>query len=146
MKYKDKLKSPEWQKKRLMIMERDSFTCACCGSRKNTLNIHHLYYLSNTDPWDYKDEALITLCEECHQREEKMMPIELAKLSMAVKNSCAPSWIVRLLVNTFILYIDKPEGVGRFIVDMNKEANKRNKTIDLDKLSSMINELSSSSV
>ena len=141
MKYKEKLKNPKWQKKRLRIMERDSFTCACCASRKNTLNVHHLYYLSNTDPWDYPDEALLTLCEECHQREEKMMPVELIKLNMAIKNSCVPSWIVKILVNTFIPYIDKPEEAKRFIVDMNIESNKRNKTIDLDKLVNMANEL-----
>ena len=63
--YAEKLKDPRWQKKRLEILNRDSFTCLCCGSTKKTLHIHHRYYLK-VDPWDYPNDALDTLCESCH--------------------------------------------------------------------------------
>lgn len=33
--------------------------------------MHHLYYEKDQDPWDYPDESLITLCEECHQEEKE---------------------------------------------------------------------------
>lgn len=41
------------------------------------LNIHHKYYVLGRKPWDYEDEALITLCEKCHQKrhENKQVPI-----------------------------------------------------------------------
>ena len=68
-KYSDKLKDPRWQKKRLEILQRDSFACQKCYDDESTLNVHHKLYLPNIDPWDYPDELLITLCENCHENE-----------------------------------------------------------------------------
>ena len=65
--YWEKLKDPRWQKRRLEIMERDGFTCRDCTDDKSTLNVHHCYYERGLDPWDYPDEALLTLCELCHR-------------------------------------------------------------------------------
>ena len=30
------------------------------------LHVHHTYYILSNKPWDYPDDALITLCSECH--------------------------------------------------------------------------------
>lgn len=35
------------------------------------LNIHHLYYVKNYKPWEYDDNALITLCADCHKKRHK---------------------------------------------------------------------------
>ena len=67
--YKEKLKHPKWQKKRLEILQRDNFTCRNCDSDEKTLQIHHLVY-NNCDPWEYDNRYLITLCEDCHKKEE----------------------------------------------------------------------------
>ncbi len=32
-----------------------------------TLHVHHKYYNLSKYPWDYPNEALITLCSECHK-------------------------------------------------------------------------------
>lgn len=32
------------------------------------LHIHHQYYIKNRKPWDYDNQALITVCAECHKR------------------------------------------------------------------------------
>lgn len=64
--YSEKLKDPRWQKKRLQIFERDKFTCTGCGETKKTLHVHHALYLKNKDPWDYENDFLHTLCENCH--------------------------------------------------------------------------------
>lgn len=32
------------------------------------LNIHHKYYVYGLDPWEYKNEVLVSLCENCHQK------------------------------------------------------------------------------
>ena len=32
------------------------------------LNIHHTYYIKGYKPWEYKSEALVTLCESCHKK------------------------------------------------------------------------------
>ncbi|HUH26534.1 MAG TPA: hypothetical protein VLY87_07890 [Flavobacterium sp.] len=36
------------------------------SSKKVTLNVHHKYYIKNKYPWQYKLEALITVCSDCH--------------------------------------------------------------------------------
>ena len=64
--YAELLRSPQWQKKRLEIMQRDSFTCQSCGSTQKTLTVHHKYYTNGCAPWDYPDECYVTLCEDCH--------------------------------------------------------------------------------
>ena len=35
------------------------------------LNVHHKYYVNGKKPWEYDDEALITLCQDCHCLEHK---------------------------------------------------------------------------
>ena len=32
------------------------------------LRLHHKYYIKGKKPWDYPDEALMTLCDSCHER------------------------------------------------------------------------------
>jgi hypothetical protein len=65
--YTELLRDPRWQKRRLEIMQRDGFACVECGRKDLTLNVHHRYYISGRDPWDYPDEALVTLSEDCHE-------------------------------------------------------------------------------
>lgn len=67
MTYYEKLRDPRWQKKRLEIMQRDEFMCRDCCSTTETLNVHHVAYKAKTDPWDYPDSDLVTLCEDCHE-------------------------------------------------------------------------------
>jgi len=62
--YSSLLKHPKWQKKRLQILERDNFTCQYCADDQTELQIHHLKYHKN--PWDAKNEDLLTLCKDCH--------------------------------------------------------------------------------
>jgi hypothetical protein len=68
MTYIEKLKSPKWQKKRLEILNRDKFTCQNCCDKDSQLQIHHLYYEKNSDPWEQENKSLLTLCEDCHKQ------------------------------------------------------------------------------
>lgn len=34
--------------------------------RAISLHVHHKYYILGRLPWDYADEALVTLCDSCH--------------------------------------------------------------------------------
>ena len=70
--YAEKLKDPRWQKKRLEIFNRDSWMCQWCGTEENTLVVHHRGYLPDTEPWEYPNDLLTTLCQDCH---EQHMPI-----------------------------------------------------------------------
>lgn len=35
------------------------------------LNVHHKYYVAGKNPWEYSNDALITLCQDCHCDEHK---------------------------------------------------------------------------
>lgn len=69
MTYSEKLKDPKWQRLRLLIFERDKWTCQSCGRTDLPLNIHHIKYISGKDPWEYEEHFLITYCEVCHETE-----------------------------------------------------------------------------
>lgn len=75
--YNSKLQSPEWKEKRNYILKRDGYKCTMCGSTHN-LQVHHKYYIKHQgkyiEPWDYSDDALITLCARCHYRVHKNKP------------------------------------------------------------------------
>lgn len=89
--YLQKLKDPRWQKKRLQIFERDKWKCQCCFTDNKTLHVHHLDYLPNTDPWDYDDSYLTTLCEDCHSEITEVRPIFekliISRLRLQLKSS-----------------------------------------------------------
>lgn len=70
--YSEKLKDPRWQKKRLEILARDDFKCQLCGDTKSTLVVHHRDYLPSKEPWDYPNDLLVTLCEDCHESEREI--------------------------------------------------------------------------
>src|SRR5574343_1912473 len=91
--YFEKLKDPRWQKKRLEIMERDLFSCQNCFETTKTLNVHHKYYEKGRDIWDYPDESLVTLCEECHQIATDYKQIQLKELTIQVSKHFLPNHI-----------------------------------------------------
>lgn len=72
--YAEKLKDPRWQKKRLLILERDQWTCQQCYDTESTLVVHHRRYLPDVEPWDYPENLLITLCKDCHEEERIKIP------------------------------------------------------------------------
>lgn len=69
--YSEKFKNPQWQKMRLKILERDNWSCQRCDDIETTLHVHHRYYIKNKEPWEYPLEALVTLCEDCHEEETR---------------------------------------------------------------------------
>ena len=64
--YREKLKDPRWQKKRLKVFERDKWKCVECQDGKSTLHVHHKKY--HNDPWHTSMNDLCTLCEGCHNK------------------------------------------------------------------------------
>lgn len=58
---------PRWQKVRLEIMDRDKFTCRCCGDAESELQVHHLAYAKGKRIWDAPPSDLLTLCRNCHE-------------------------------------------------------------------------------
>jgi uncharacterized protein YdaU (DUF1376 family) len=71
--YGEKLKDPQWQKKRLEIFSRDNWECTRCQDKTSTLHIHHKQYIQGRDPWDYPDHLLVTLCKACHKQKHSIV-------------------------------------------------------------------------
>lgn len=67
--YSEKLRDPQWQRKRLEILSRDGWKCRHCGETTKTLAVHHKWYIHGREPWEYPDGVLVTLCEDCHDQE-----------------------------------------------------------------------------
>jgi hypothetical protein len=63
--YSDKLKTWEWEEFRERQLELAEHMCWVCGTR-DRLNVHHLTYHSG-EPWEYSDDQVRVLCEECHR-------------------------------------------------------------------------------
>lgn len=103
-------KDSRWQKKRLEIMQRDGFACQCCGKEEDVvLNVHHAYYESGKKPWEYSEDSLVTLCDECHTKkheaQKKLLvaikdsdPCIMEFLSDAISHECSPMWDMYVLV------------------------------------------------
>src|SRR5690242_9951890 len=72
--YSEKLKDPRWQKKRLEILNRDTWKCRRCMTATKTLHIHHIDYIKGMQPWEYDDKYLMTLCEDCHSEISEELP------------------------------------------------------------------------
>ena len=95
--FADMLQTQEWIDKRKKIIMRDKNKCRNCGvfptdteedifgnfqfhfwfinddldirvaKRPYHLEVFHKYYIINRLPWEFNDDALITLCQYCHE-------------------------------------------------------------------------------
>lgn len=77
--YKQKLLDRKWQIKKNKILERDKYKCqsaSCKSDDTIQLQVHHLEYLGDLDPWDYPDDMLVTLCKICHEKENNRIELE----------------------------------------------------------------------
>lgn len=41
------------------------------------LNVHHTYYIKGCKPWEYENDSLVTLCEDCHKKRHETSRIPL---------------------------------------------------------------------
>ncbi len=94
--YAQKLKDPRWQKKRLEIFTRDEWTCQLCSNTKDTLVVHHRLYFPDTEPWNYPNDLLVTLCESCHSRESANRTIDEDNLLLVLRKQFYSSMVASL--------------------------------------------------
>jgi len=98
--YSESFKDPQWQKKRLEIMDRDAFVCVLCCDDKSTLNVHHLWYEKGKNPWEYPNRCYITLCEDCHKAEHERNDEIKGTSLLGLKKAGLPSaFIIDLLAS-----------------------------------------------
>lgn len=84
--YGSVLFDPRWKSRRWEILERDGYKCIICGAGEE-LEVHHRQYHFSTiknvlsDPWDYADRILITLCRSCHQNGHRLFKVPTKKIN-----------------------------------------------------------------
>lgn len=83
MTYAEKLLDPRWQRRKSEVQMAHDFTCEDCGSKTNTLHVHHCIYLPGREPWEYEDDLLMLLCDGCHFRRQELQ--KLAPLALALR-------------------------------------------------------------
>ena len=66
MNFFDQYKHPNWQKKRLEVLEAAEFTCERCSDSESQLHVHHKRYVKGRKIWDYDRTELAVLCDSCH--------------------------------------------------------------------------------
>ncbi|WP_152560110.1 hypothetical protein [Hymenobacter sp. IS2118] len=44
------------------------------------LHVHHLYYITSKNPWEYENDALVTLCSDCHSEVHRTEIIPVYKV------------------------------------------------------------------
>lgn len=67
MTYAEQLRHPLWQRKRLEVLSLSGWACQCCGATDQTLHVHHKRYAKGRMAWEYSENELAALCEDCHQ-------------------------------------------------------------------------------
>lgn len=115
--YLDKLKDPRWQKKRLEILERDEWFCQICGNNESTLHVHHRVYIKDKEPWDYPDEYLVTLCEDCHEIEREQIKKVIDNFVEATKLTFFSADIICLATGLYYNKIPYPSEVTASIIE-----------------------------
>jgi len=76
--YEKLLKSDYWKGYSYSLIKERGFTCEDCKrsfvNERQKLQVHHLTY-RDVNPWSYKPEELVVLCEECHKRRHGIISI-----------------------------------------------------------------------
>jgi 5-methylcytosine-specific restriction endonuclease McrA len=93
--YAQQLLHPNWQRKRLEVLQDAEFHCERCGDGESTLHVHHKHYVKGRKAWEYTRHELSALCETCHQAEHDKWPARSALLAM--------------------LDVDGPYGIDKFL-------------------------------
>jgi len=93
MNYKEQLKDPRWQKKRLETFERDNWTCQMCWDKESPLAAHHKLYIKGRMAWEY-DKEIITLCDDCHDRVHMLEKDDKVMVEVWVHKTNITDWLI----------------------------------------------------
>ena len=73
MTYQTQIKSPQWQKKRLEILNLRGFKCENCSCETEQLHVHHRFYIKGRKIYEYDNDVFQVLCEKCHTEIHKKL-------------------------------------------------------------------------
>lgn len=90
MSYAQKLRDPRWQKARLAILESAHWKCQECWSGEKELQVHHIFYLTGVEPWDYPRELLMALCMDCHKERQAVEQAIFKNIAVILRDKDIP--------------------------------------------------------
>lgn len=105
--YGEQLRHPNWQRKRLEMLEAAGWQCSNCGGKETTLHVHHKQYIKGRMAWEYSEHELAVLCEPCHE-DEHALADELKEFLTLVGSRQA----LAVLYGYFTVSAEGSEGVG----------------------------------
>lgn len=122
--YREMLALPQWQKRRLQMLEKAGWKCVECGAEEQQLHVHHKRYIAGAKPWEYEDEDLAVLCERCHEKAHTPAPARrrpTSRLQYAISFAMQfPEKISR--IPSDLIPTETPEGVAlKVLVEMSAE-------------------------
>jgi len=89
MSYTDDLQDERWYRRRREVVERGGNRCANCG-RTDHLEVHHEAYIPGRRAWEYGDDLLVCLCDECHanrQIDEDQIRVTVGRYTRHLSNA-----------------------------------------------------------
>ena len=107
MSYREQLQHSEWNRKRCEIWQRDGFKCVRCQS-KTKVHVHHKEYQTGVFAWEYPNEKLESLCDECHTKEHG--PKKAKAQGMSIEGGAS----AQALAEAFKAW---PEGAEKYFQD-----------------------------
>lgn len=64
--YAQQLQHPNWQRRRLEMLQAAGWQCSECQCDDKMLHVHHKQYFKGRMAWEYANHELAVLCEDCH--------------------------------------------------------------------------------
>lgn len=64
--YANLLKTNDWKNFSIRVRDRVGNFCQMCKRSDVVLNVHHWFCDATRQPWEYKDNEVIVVCEGCH--------------------------------------------------------------------------------
>ena len=64
--YAQKLADPRWAAFTKEVRSSKGNACECCRQGGKVLQVHHLFYQPDREPWDYAMHEVALLCSSCH--------------------------------------------------------------------------------
>ena len=103
---------------RAHALDRDKYTCQCCGKKHTRLEVHHIIYRSNGGSDDL--DNLITLCEDCHSN----IHDGIKTLELKGKKKSNLRYATQMSILRSMLFKRYPEAIETFgyVTKANREA------------------------
>lgn len=71
--YREKLQRDEWKNFARSSKESAGHACKICKRGDLPLNVHHIFYDPEREPWDYLPHEIVVLCRPCHEEFHKQI-------------------------------------------------------------------------